>query len=225
LDTLNPNMSGMPTWTYTPEGEGRVNTVSSSIGTQQNPVTTTSYNGFSEPLGITLGSRDSDAFQYDPNTGRMTQYQATIDGSSAYGTLTWNANWTLQSLSTYNPFNTSVSAVPVEGSNAVLNQDPAAGWQLVGSADFDGNGTPDLVYWNPSNGDVVVDYYSGTTLTGYANLVGSPGWKVVAVADVNGDGVPSPLAVAVLPQTTAETAQWARRVQANTRPQLRRQRL
>jgi hypothetical protein len=183
--------SSIPTWTYVPDGEGRVNTVSASTGT--NPVTATSYNGFSEPLGITLGSGDSDAFQYDPNTGRMTQYQATIDGSSAYGTLTWNANWTLQSLSTYDPFNTSISAVPVaqtgQGSSAAL-QDPGAGRQLVGSGDFDGNGTADLVYWDSSTGGVVVYYYDGATYTGSASLQAQPGWKVVAVADVNGNGTP-----------------------------------
>ena len=90
--------SNIPNWTYTPDGEGRVNTVHSSIGTQQNPVTATSYNGFSEPTAVTLGSADSDAFQYDANTGRMTQYKATINGSAVSGTLTWNANWTLGTL-------------------------------------------------------------------------------------------------------------------------------
>jgi hypothetical protein len=78
-----------------------VNTVSASSGT--NPVTATSYNGFSEPTGITLGTADSDAFTYDPNTGRMTQYKATINGSAVYGNLTWNANWTLNTLATTDP--------------------------------------------------------------------------------------------------------------------------
>jgi len=96
LDTLNPNMTGAPTWTYGPDGEGRVNTVSASSGT--NPVTATSYNGFSEPTGITLGSADSDAFTYDPNTGRMTQYKANVGSAAMTGTLTWNANWTLGTL-------------------------------------------------------------------------------------------------------------------------------
>jgi hypothetical protein len=188
LDVLTPSLSGMPNWTYGPDGEGRVNAVSASAG--QNPLTATSYNGFSEPTGLTLGSADSDAFQYDPKTGRMTQYQATIDGSSAYSALTWNANWTLESRSTLDPFNTTISAAPVEGSNAALN-DPGAGWQLVGAGDFNGNGTPDLVYWNPSNGEVLVNYYNGATYTGSAYLYTQPSpWKVAAVADVNGDGVP-----------------------------------
>jgi YD repeat-containing protein len=93
LDVLTPNMgSSIPNWTYGLDGEGRVNTVSSSIGGQQNPVTATSYNGFSEPLGITFGSADSDAFTYDPNTGRMTQYKANVGSAAMSGALTWNAN-------------------------------------------------------------------------------------------------------------------------------------
>ena len=99
LDVLTPNMGGnIPNWTYAPDGEGRVNTVSSSIGTQQNPVTATSYNGFSEATGITFGSADSDSFQYDAKTGRMTQYKANVGSAAMTGTLTWNANWTLGTL-------------------------------------------------------------------------------------------------------------------------------
>ena len=106
LNLLTPNMgSNIPNWTYNPDGEGRVNTVNSSIGTQQNPVTASSYNGFSEPTAVTFGSSDSDAFQYDANTGRMTQYKATINGSAVSGTLTWNANWTLKQVVTVDPYN------------------------------------------------------------------------------------------------------------------------
>jgi hypothetical protein len=90
--------STIPNWTYGLDGEGRINTVSSSITAQQNPVTATSYNGFSEPLGITFGSTDSDAFTYDPTTGRMTQYKANVGSAAMSGTLTWNANWTLGTL-------------------------------------------------------------------------------------------------------------------------------
>src|SRR5208337_589722 len=43
-----------------------------SASTGQNPVTATSYNAFSEVTGVTFGSGDSEAFVYDPGTGRMT---------------------------------------------------------------------------------------------------------------------------------------------------------
>ncbi len=76
LNTLNLKLAGYPTWTYNPDGEGRVSTVTAS-----NPlslVTNTSYNVFGVPTGVTFGSGDSDAFAYDGNTGRMTQCGATV---------------------------------------------------------------------------------------------------------------------------------------------------
>jgi hypothetical protein len=71
-----------------------------------------------------------------------------------------------------------------------------AGWQLVGTGDFDGNGVPDLVYQNTQTHQVNVDYYGGaggTTFMGWACLscgINTTGWQVVAVADFDGNGVP-----------------------------------
>jgi FG-GAP-like repeat len=80
---------------------------------------------------------------------------------------------------------------------AVLNSGAGtAGWSVVAAADFDGNGTPDLVWQNAGTGQVKVDYYGGTggaTLTGSAVLdsgAGTAGWTVRAAADMNADGVP-----------------------------------
>jgi hypothetical protein len=69
------------------------------------------------------------------------------------------------------------------------------GWVLVGAADFDGNGVPDLVWEYMPTGQVTVQYYGGpggATFLGWnwLNETGNPGWTVVAVADMNGDGVP-----------------------------------
>jgi hypothetical protein len=71
-----------------------------------------------------------------------------------------------------------------------------AGWVVVAAADFDGNGTPDLVWQNQSLEQVNVNYYGGTggaTLIGYAVLRSGPGivgWLVVGAADMNADGIP-----------------------------------
>ena len=78
---------------------------------------------------------------------------------------------------------------------AYLNTTGLPGWSVVAVADFDGNGTPDLVWQNDTTKQITVNYYSGTsgtTLSGWAylNPVGLPGWSVVAAADFNGDGVP-----------------------------------
>jgi hypothetical protein len=70
-----------------------------------------------------------------------------------------------------------------------------SGWVLVGAADFDGNGVPDLVWEYMPTGQVTVQYYGGpggATNIGWnwLNEAGVPGWTVVAVADMNNDGVP-----------------------------------
>jgi hypothetical protein len=59
--------------------------------------------------------------------------------------------------------------------------------------DFDGNGTPDLV-WQCTDGSVVVWYLGGADGSSYqsAALLSGPssGWRIAAVADLNGDGIP-----------------------------------
>ena len=101
MKTLATNISGLPTWTYGPDGEARVSSIAASSG--PNPLTSTTYNGFG-PTGVTFGSGDSDSFSYDPNTGRETQYKFTVNGANETGTLTWNANGTLQKLAISDPF-------------------------------------------------------------------------------------------------------------------------
>ena len=82
-----------------------MNKVNASSG--QNPVTGTSYNVFGEATAVNFGSGDSDAFQYDANTGRVTQYKYTVNGSSVTGNLTWNANGSLKTLAITDAFNSS----------------------------------------------------------------------------------------------------------------------
>src|SRR5581483_4002166 len=41
---------------------------------------------------------DSDAFTYDPNTGRLHTYQFNVNSQSDTGTLTWNASGSLHQL-------------------------------------------------------------------------------------------------------------------------------
>ncbi len=86
---------------YNVDGEGRVY----SAGAGGNQLANTTYNTASQPTIVTFASLDSDSFTYDPNTGRMTQYQFNVNGQSVTGALTWNANGTLQKLNITDPFN------------------------------------------------------------------------------------------------------------------------
>ncbi len=60
---------------------------------------------------MTFGSADSDAYQYDANTGRMTQYQFNMGTGpqTDTGALTWNANGTLKQLQITDQINTANS--------------------------------------------------------------------------------------------------------------------
>jgi RHS repeat-associated protein len=103
---LSSNISGLPTITYGGtigstvglDGEGRITQVTASSG--QNPVTAMNYNLYGTPpqMTATLGSGDSDVFSFDANTGRTTKYQFNVNGHSDTGTLTWNANGSLNQL-------------------------------------------------------------------------------------------------------------------------------
>ncbi|MHB8413613.1 MAG: RHS repeat domain-containing protein [Candidatus Acidiferrales bacterium] len=89
------------TTNYNVDGEGRVY----SAGPGGNQLASTTYNAASQPTTVIFASLDSDSFTYDPNTGRMTQYQFNVNGQSVTGNLGWNANGTLGSLNITDPFN------------------------------------------------------------------------------------------------------------------------
>ncbi|MBZ5722082.1 MAG: hypothetical protein LAO03_17045 [Acidobacteriia bacterium] len=119
VNALGSNLTGLPTFYYGAtngvglEGEGRVTSVTASSG--QNPVTGVTYttaNGTGQPIGsltqVVLGSGDKDTFSYDPNTGRLLQYNFIVGATpqTVQGNLTWNANGTLAKLAITDPFNT-----------------------------------------------------------------------------------------------------------------------
>ena len=70
---------------------------------------------------------------------------------------------------------------------------PVPGWRLVGIADLNRDGVPDLI-WQQDGTNLVGVWYmgdAGGTVLGMKNLSGAvPGWRVVGLADLNGDGVP-----------------------------------
>jgi hypothetical protein len=71
----------------------------------------------------------------------------------------------------------------------------AMGWNLIGAADLNGDGHPDLLLQNSSTRQVMVAYLggsSGTAVTATQDLNGSGfgGWTAAGMQDMNGDGHP-----------------------------------
>ena len=90
---------GLPTWTYNPDGEGRINSV---LAGANYLVSSTQYNNYLLPnwlpMIVNYGSGDKDTFTFDTNTGRMKQYQASVNTYTVTGNLTWNGNGSLGQL-------------------------------------------------------------------------------------------------------------------------------
>jgi hypothetical protein len=71
----------------------------------------------------------------------------------------------------------------------------AMGWNVIGTADLNGDGHPDLLLQNSSTRQIMVAYLggsNGTVVTGTQDLNGSGfgGWTAVGMQDMNGDGHP-----------------------------------
>jgi RHS repeat-associated protein len=134
------NLAGLPTITYNVDGEGRVYSVSASSG--QNPVTGTIYNVASRTTQVNFGSLDSDAFTYDPNTNRMSQYKFNVNGQSVIGNLGWNPDGSLATLGITDSFN-SVNAQSCSYSSDDLSRIASAncgtGWSQTFLYDAFGN--------------------------------------------------------------------------------------
>ncbi len=83
----------------------------------------------------------------------------------------------------------------VEQSWEWLSQTGVPGWSLVGAADFNNDGIPDLLWENDATHQVVVWYMSGTGTNGahtwaWLSQAGVWGWTIKAVGDYNHDGTP-----------------------------------
>jgi hypothetical protein len=71
----------------------------------------------------------------------------------------------------------------------------SSNWHVVAVADFNGDGVPDLVFQDPTTGQVVIWYMTGPWGNMPLGLAYVPGnnnlpWVVVGAADFNGDGTP-----------------------------------
>jgi len=103
------SLSGVPgqsAWTFGVDAEGRANSATQGATSL---VTSVAFDTASQPRTISFAQGDSDSYEYDPNTGRMTKYTFTVGSTpqSMVGVLTWNSNGTLSKLAITDGFNAS----------------------------------------------------------------------------------------------------------------------
>ena len=140
------------------DGEGRITKVIAASG--PNPINCStppcvSYNSAGQVTNLIFGSGDSDSYSYDPNTGRMNQYQFTVNGQSAVGTPSWNANGTLASLNVTDPFNslaTQNCTYAHDDLSRLGSVNCPNAWSQTFTYDPFGNITKTGSYWWPPSG-------------------------------------------------------------------------
>ena len=103
------SLSGVPgqsAWTFGVDAEGRPTSAAQGA---TNLVTSVAFNTASQPKTISFAQGDSDSYEYDANTGRMTKYTFTVGSTpqAMVGNLTWNANGTLSKQVITDGFNAS----------------------------------------------------------------------------------------------------------------------
>ncbi len=82
----------------------------------------------------------------------------------------------------------------ISGELITPSQVPDTNWWIVGSADFDRNGSRDLVWHHQGDGRIAIWLMNGTTQIGGAltnpGQVPDTAWKIRAIGDLNTDGYP-----------------------------------
>ncbi len=113
------SIPGVPTISYGLDGVGRIATVSDASGS--NLVLSAGYNPAGQLTGVTYGNFDSDTFTYDA-ANRMQSYAYTVGTSpqTITGSLGWNPNGTLGSLTITDPFNSADAQTCAYGYDPIL---------------------------------------------------------------------------------------------------------
>jgi RHS repeat-associated protein len=143
LDAFSSNLSGLPTLTTTPDGEGRIYSMAASSG--QSPVSAVAYDGSSNATRVNYGSNggaDHDTFSFDPNTERPTGYAINVNSLSYNATITNNTNGTVGGLNITDGFfsgDTQTCAYVYDDLNRLLTNNCGSVWGASYTYDSFGN--------------------------------------------------------------------------------------
>jgi RHS repeat-associated protein len=171
--TVDLNDPNEYTNTYGLDGEGRwTSLVNSHV--PQTQVSSVVYNAASQPTRVNIGSgTDNDAYTYDPNTGRMTQWVFTVGSANETGVLTWNPIGSLKTLAITDGFHSGGTQTCNMG-----NSTPSMGYDDLNRLlmyDCGSGGWGQTFSYDPYNNltKAVISGRTGTTFNpGYNTLSG-----------------------------------------------------
>ena len=128
-------------FTYNLDGKGRPYGMVDTTGSA--PIwASTTYNVADQPTAVVQAAGGGETFQYDGNSGRMTQWQSTAGSNTQTGTLTWNANGTLQKMVIADTANTANGQTCIYGYDdlrRLLSANCGTPWSQTFSYDRFGN--------------------------------------------------------------------------------------
>jgi RHS repeat-associated protein len=160
------------TMTWGLDGEGRWNTLANTTASQNIVTGATFYPAYNPAtISLTGATPDTDAYTFDPNTGKVTQVVFTVGATPVTETLalSWNANRTLGQVQITDNFNTGGSMTCYSNSSGSLGYG-YDDWARLNEFDC-GSGN-----WGQQYAYDIYDNLTKTVLSGRTGTTWNPGY-------------------------------------------------
>ena len=181
LSAVTMTLSGSQGGTATTGALGTYSFTLPAGGTYTVTPTLSGYDFYPYPPGLTFnnlnGNQTADFQAAVPSDFKHDGHPAVIWEEPTIG---WAQIWYLG----------GSQGVSITGAANLTQANP---WQIVGIADFNGDGYPDVVWQDPVSGAVQVWFLGGPLGNQFVealNVTNRNPWRVASVADFNGDGHP-----------------------------------
>ncbi|MEI6209704.1 MAG: DUF1566 domain-containing protein [Desulfuromonadales bacterium] len=119
----------------------------------------------------------------EPNTNWRIVATGDINGDGTTDLIWWNR------------LTGQVYAIMLQNGKTILGTgmiytEPNTAWKIVATADFNGNGKAELLWWNSSTGQVAIGQTNGTNASTANVIYTEPNtdWRIAGAGDLDGDG-------------------------------------
>jgi RHS repeat-associated protein len=175
LSGMSSSLSGLPSFAFSPNGQGQINLVTASDPTNPTLISNALYNNAGLPTEVDFSSGKKDIFQYD-STFRWLKGTYSIGSSSIVVNPAWNTNGTVQSNAITDPFNSANQqscSFARDDLARLASVSCGSNWQQNFTYDVFGNITKSgSITWNPGYNPSTNRYtLGGTSYDSNGNLL------------------------------------------------------